>query len=85
MNPIEKKRKQAVGRKRAFVDAIASETYGKCPRPPCGGGSLKNMIDSFVSVRAGSVLVRCLDQWNKAEIEYALKVCKALGFKATWV
>lgn len=78
------KQQQAVKRKRAFVDAIELETYGKCPKPPTHGGLLKDMISSFVRVRDGAVIVYDLQRWSIAEIEYALCVVKQLGHKATW-
>lgn len=84
-NTIEQsKRDAAEVRKKAFIDTIESEVLGPCPKPPSGGGKLCINISAYVSRRGDVVTVRDLHLWNKAEIEYALMVCRELNYKPKW-
>lgn len=78
------KRDFAKERKQAFFDAIHNETYGKCPKPPETGVLLRDSIGMYVSGYRGRVVVRGLSEWNRAEIEYVLKVVRKLGFTPKW-
>jgi hypothetical protein len=81
---------EAKERADAFVDAVDSEEFGKCPNPPLGpNGShfekLSYDMSEHVFLIPGSSSVEVsVSAMNKAEIRYCLKVCRKLGFKPKW-
>lgn len=71
-------------RMNVFVAVVENSCLGRCPDPPGAGTSLVHCIDDYVRRKKGAVEIYDLHEWGKAEIRYALKVVRKLGFTPRW-
>lgn len=83
-------RESAEQRASAFINAIARQEYGRCPKPPARHSN--KPLDIAISSSCFAVY-NCNDEWvvsvdvsemNVKEVRYCLMVARKLGYNPKW-
>ena len=65
-------------------DALKRAPSREVPKPPTNGFSLKRGIGLFTVITEDGKAQVDVAGFNKAETEYTIALCKALGFNPQW-